>query len=324
MYVKDINSKYGSGSFVRISSDRVEDIDFIPSGSLNLDRALGIGGYPVGRVTEILGNPSSGKTTLCLHVTAEAQRIGKLCAFIDAEHSLDLRYAARIGVDVDNLYINQPDNAEQALNILSSIVESGTFGLVVVDSVAALVPIRELQGESGDSVIGVLARLMSQCLRKITGPASKTGTTVIFVNQYRSNIGAMGNAPKKTTPGGRALSFYSSVIVDVARISTSKVDGEPAYNVVRARCNKNKVAPPYREAEFEIDLSGSGISREGELIDLCVKSGIIIRSGSWYKDANGESLGQGKEKVRIFVRENPDLFDKYMGELTKLENTEKQ
>lgn len=320
--VKDINSKYGKGSFFRLSKDDVLDVEVISTGSLMIDRALGVGGYPKGRVVQILGNASSGKTTLSLHAIAEAQKNGLACAFIDAEHALDLSYAVGIGVDVDSLYINQPDNAEQALNILNAIVESGAFGLVIVDSVAALVPIRELQGESGDAVIGVLARLIGQSLRKLTGPASKTGTVVVFINQYRMNIGAMGNAPKKTTPGGMAPGFYSSVILDVMRTGTVDVDGSPGLNKTRVVVRKNKVAPPYREAEFEI-IFGTGISREGELIDLCLAAGIIKRAGSWYKTKDDEALGQGKEQLRKKLVEDKELYNKYMKELEQFENTEK-
>lgn len=308
--IEIIQKKYGEAAFARISDGVIENVETFSTGSLMLDYALGVGGYPVGRTISLVGNESSGKTTLALHAISEAQKEGKLCAFIDAEHTFDIEYAKSLGVNPESIYINQPDSAEQALNILDAIVRSDAIGLVVVDSVAALAPQRELDGEAGDSHIGILARLMSQAMRRMSGYMRTNKVTVIFINQYRMNINAIGYGPKKTTPGGRALRYHSSVIVDVARTGTDKDGGIASSNRTKATVQKNKVGPPYRVAEFDIEF-GKGISRSGEIIDVCLKFGDIVRSGSWYKDESGESLTQGRSSLKIMLEDNKEMYDKY-------------
>lgn len=311
----EISSKYGSESIFLLSNSSVEGIPVTKTGSLALDEALGVGGYPRGRVIEIMGNPSSGKTTLTLHAIAEAQKDGLYCLFIDAEHALDMNYARSIGVLPDMLYVSQPDYAEQALDILTDSIRSGFVGLVVVDSVAALAPIREIEGESGDAHVGLLARLMSQSLRRISGVTKKTGTTVMFVNQYRMNIATPGGyGPSKTTPGGKALEYYASVRLDVARIGSSGPKDFPLGNRTKVTVRKNKVAPPYKTAEFDI-VFGAGISIEGEIIDRCLEKGIIVTSGSWYKMKDGTTIGQGKESVRNELIANDELRVSLLSEL---------
>jgi recombination protein RecA len=287
-------------------------VTVISSGAVSLDAALGVGGFPRGRVVEVFGPESSGKTTLALHVIAEAQRAGGTAAFIDAEHALDPAYSRRLGVDVDNLLVSQPDSGEQALEIASTLISSGAVDAVVIDSVAALVPKAELEGEMGDSFVGLHARLMSQALRKLTGQVARTNTCLIFINQIREKIGVMFGNPETTT-GGRALKFYSSVRTEVRRLAAIK-DGEKAIgNRVKVKVVKNKVAAPFREAEFDL-LYGEGISREGDLLDLAAAQGLIEKSGSWYS-YGGERIGQGRENARNFLRENPGVRDKLDAEL---------
>ena len=284
--------------------DSIKKIPAISTGALSIDLALGIGGVPKGRVIEIYGPEASGKTTLSLHVAAEAQKAGGVAAFIDAEHALDPVYARALGVDVDELLVSQPDTGEQALEIADMLIQSGGVDLVVIDSVAALVPKAEIEGEMGDTHVGLQARLMSQALRKLTGSINKSGTTVIFINQIREKIGVMWGSPE-TTSGGRALKFYSSVRIDVRRIETLKVGPEQIGNRVRAKIVKNKVAPPFKEAEFDI-MFGQGISREGSLLDVAVEHGIARKAGAWFT-YDEVQLGQGKENSKRFLRENPDL-----------------
>jgi recombination protein RecA len=278
-------------------------LDAIPSGSLSIDLALGVGGYPRGRVIEVFGPESSGKTTLTLHAIAEAQKLGGTAAFIDAEHALDANYARRLGVDVDNLLVSQPDSGEQALEIAEVLIRSGAIDIVVVDSVAALVPRAELEGEMGEAQMGLQARLMSQALRKLTGIVSKSKTCLIFINQIREKIGVMFGNPETTT-GGRALKFYSSVRVDVRRIASIKEGDEVTGSRTKAKIVKNKVAPPFREAEFDI-MYGQGISREGDLLDLAVDKNIVDKSGAWFS-FQGERLGQGRDNAKVFLKDNPD------------------
>ena len=300
-----IERAFGKGSIMRMgqrSGD--EQIEVIPSGSLGLDLALGIGGLPRGRIVEIYGPESSGKTTLALHAIAEAQKRGGTCAFIDAEHALDPIYARKLGVDVDNLLISQPDAGEQALEIADTLVRSGAIDVLVVDSVAALVPRAELEGEMGDSQPGLQARLMSQALRKLTGSISKTQTLVVFINQIRMKIGVMYGSPETTT-GGNALKFYASVRLDIRRTGSVKIRDEIMGNNVRVKVVKNKVAPPFREVEFDI-MYGEGISKLGEIIDLGVKAGVIEKSGSWFSYSS-QRIGQGRDNVRDFLKANPDI-----------------
>jgi recombination protein RecA len=278
----------------------------IPTGSIALDVALGVGGLPRGRVVEVFGPESSGKTTVALHAVASAQRAGGIAAFIDAEHALDPDYARNLGVDTDALLVSQPDTGEQALEIVDMLIRSGALDVIVIDSVAALVPRAEIEGEMGDSHVGLQARLMSQALRKITGALSNTGTTAIFINQLREKIGVMFGSPETTT-GGKALKFYSSIRLDVRRIETLKDGGDAVGNRTRVKVVKNKVAPPFKQAEFDI-VYGEGISREGSLIDVGVEQGIVRKSGAWYT-YESDQLGQGKENVRTFLRDNPDLAD---------------
>jgi len=302
--VSQIEKQFGKGSIMRLGGiDSSAALDAIPAGSLSLDLALGVGGYPRGRVIEVFGPESSGKTTLTLHAIAEAQKLGGAAAFIDAEHALDANYARKLGVDVDNLLVSQPDSGEQALEIAEVLIRSGAIDIVVVDSVAALVPRAELEGEMGDAQMGLQARLMSQALRKLTGIVSKSKTCLIFINQIREKIGVMFGNPETTT-GGRALKFYSSVRVDVRRIASIKDGEEVTGSRTKAKIVKNKVAPPFREAEFDI-MYGQGISREGDLLDLSVDKNIVEKSGSWFS-FQGERLGQGRDNAKQFLKDNPD------------------
>lgn len=300
----EIEKKFGKGAIMRLGESTALNVEAIPTGALPLDVALGIGGVPRGRIVEIYGPESSGKTTVALHIIAEAQAAGGIVAFIDAEHALDPVYAARLGVDVDELLISQPDTGEQALEICDLLVRSGTIDCVVVDSVAALVPRAEIEGEMGDATVGLQARLMSQALRKLTGSLSKSNTTCIFINQLREKIGVMFGSPETTT-GGRALKFYSSVRIDIRRIESMKKDGEFIGNRVRAKIVKNKVAPPFRQAEFDL-MYGEGISKEGCVLDMGVEAGIVNKSGSWFNYGE-ERLGQGRDAAKRTLQENPDL-----------------
>jgi recombination protein RecA len=304
MAMNQIDKSHGVGSVMRMGDKTSLNIGSIPTGALALDLALGIGGLPRGRVVEIYGPESSGKSTLAMHVVAEAQRNGGTCAYIDAEHAMDPIYAGAIGVDVDELLISQPDTGEQALEIADILVRSGSLDVIVIDSVAALTPRAEIEGEMGDHHVGAQARLMSQALRKITANLNKTDTICIFINQLREKIGVMFGSPE-TTPGGRALKFYSSVRLDIRRIETLKNGTEMVGNRTRVKVVKNKVAPPFRQAEFDISY-GHGISREGSLLDIAVDRGIVKKSGAWYT-YEGEQIGQGREKVKEFLTENPDL-----------------
>ena len=300
----EIEKKFGKGAIMRLGESTALNVEAIPTGALPLDVALGIGGVPRGRIVEIYGPESSGKTTVALHIIAEAQAAGGIVAFIDAEHALDPVYAARLGVDVDELLISQPDTGEQALEICDLLVRSGTIDCVVIDSVAALVPRAEIEGEMGDATVGLQARLMSQALRKLTGSLSKSNTTCIFINQLREKIGVMFGSPETTT-GGRALKFYSSVRIDIRRIESMKKDGEFIGNRVRAKIVKNKVAPPFRQAEFDL-MYGEGISKEGCVLDMGVEAGIVNKSGSWFNSGE-ERLGQGRDAAKRTLQENPDL-----------------
>ena len=300
----EIERKFGKGSIMRLGESTALQVEAIPTGALPLDVALGIGGVPRGRIVEIYGPESSGKTTVALHIIAEAQAAGGIVAFIDAEHALDPVYAARLGVDVDELLIAQPDTGEQALEICDLLVRSGSIDCVVIDSVAALVPRAEIEGEMGDATVGLQARLMSQALRKLTGSLSKSNTTCIFINQLREKIGVMFGSPETTT-GGRALKFYSSVRIDIRRIESMKKDGEFIGNRVRAKIVKNKVAPPFRQAEFDL-MYGEGISKEGCVLDMGVEAGIVNKSGSWFNYGE-ERLGQGRDAAKRALQENPDL-----------------
>ena len=302
----NIDKQFGKGSVMRLGDEGRAPVEVIPSGSIALDVALGIGGLPRGRVVEIYGPESSGKTTVALHAVANAQRGGGIAAFIDAEHALDPDYAKKLGVDTDALLVSQPDTGEQALEIADMLVRSGALDIVVIDSVAALVPRAEIEGEMGDSHVGLQARLMSQALRKITGALNTSGTTAIFINQLREKIGVFFGSPETTT-GGKALKFYASVRLDVRRIETLKDGQEAVGNRTRVKVVKNKMAPPFKQAEFDI-LYGQGISREGGLIDMGVEHGLVRKSGAWYT-YEGDQLGQGKENARAFLRDNPDLAD---------------
>lgn len=299
-----IDKNYGKGSVMRLGDRPATRIETVPTGSIALDVALGIGGFPRGRVVEVYGPESSGKTTVALHAVASVQRAGGIAAFIDAEHALDPVYAEKLGVDTDNLLVSQPDTGEQALEIMDMLVGSGSIDIIVIDSVAALVPKAEIEGEMGDSHVGLQARLMSQALRKITGRLSHTNTTAIFINQLREKIGVFFGSPETTT-GGKALKFYASVRVDVRRIETLKDGANPVGNRTRAKIVKNKMAPPFKQAEFDI-LYGQGISVEGGLIDMGVEHGIVKKSGAWFT-YEGDQLGQGKENSRRFLKDNPEL-----------------
>jgi recombination protein RecA len=300
-----IERQFGKGSIMRLGKDRpVEEIEATSTGSLGLDIALGIGGIPKGRIVEIYGPESSGKTTLTLHCVAEEQKKGGVCAFVDAEHALDPQYARKLGVDLDELLISQPDTGEQALEITDTLVRSGAVSMVVVDSVAALTPKSELEGDMGDSSVGVQARLMSQAMRKLTGSISRSRCTVVFINQIRMKIGVMFGSPETTT-GGNALKFYSSVRLDIRRIGAIKDREEVVGNATRVKVVKNKVAPPFKQAEFDI-MYGSGISKVGELIDMGVKAGIVEKSGSWFSYGD-ERIGQGRENAKTFLKDHPDI-----------------
>ena len=311
-----IEKQFGKGSIVRLGSkEAVIPVSVISSGAISIDHALGVGGFPRGRICEIFGPESSGKTTVALQVVAEAQKAGGVAAFIDVEHALDPIYAKNLGVDVDNLLVSQPDYAEQALEITSALIASGSVDVLVVDSVAALVPKAELDGEMGDSFMGVQARLMSQAMRKLTGIVSKSKTCLIFINQIREKIGVMfGN--QETTTGGRALKFYASVRADIRRVAAIKDGDQVTGSRTKVKIVKNKLAPPFREAEFDI-LYGLGISKEGDLIDLAVAQNIVEKSGSWYS-YGGERIGQGRENARQFLKDNPDVFAKMDAEVRKL------
>lgn len=313
--IKQIDKTFGKGALIKLGEKEIEPIASISTGSLGLDLALGIGGVPKGRIIEIYGPESSGKTTLALQIIAEAQKEDGVCAFIDAEHALDVLYAKNLGVDVENLLVSQPDFGEQALDIVETIARSGAVDVIVIDSVAALTPKAEIEGEMGDSHMGLQARLMSQALRKLTGVLHKMNTTVIFINQIRMKIGAMGYGTPETTTGGNALKFYASVRIDVRRIATLKQGDSQIGNRVRAKVVKNKVAPPFRQAEFDI-MFGEGISKEGEIVDYGVKLDIIDKSGSWfsYKDIK---LGQGRENVKAYLKEHPELAQEIESEIKK-------
>lgn len=304
--LSQVERQYGKGSIMRLGSQERQPIEAIPTGSLALDVALGIGGLPRGRVIEVYGPESSGKTTVALHAVANAQKAGGLAAFIDAEHALDPEYAAKLGVDTDQLLVSQPDTGEQALEIADMLIRSGALDIIVIDSVAALVPKAEIEGEMGDSHVGLQARLMSQALRKITGALAHSKTTAIFINQLREKVGVFFGSPE-TTSGGKALKFYASVRLDVRRIETLKEGTDAVGNKTRVKVVKNKVAPPFKQAEFDI-IYGQGISREGSIIDMGVENGIVRKSGSWFT-YDGDQLGQGKENVRNFLRDNPELAD---------------
>ena len=299
-----IEKDFGRGSVMKLGDEQIEDVEVIPTGSLALNAALGVGGYPKGRIIEIYGPESSGKTTLAIHAIAEAQKRGGIAAFIDAEHALDPVYAKNIGVNIDDLYISQPDCGEQALEITETMVRSGAVDVIIVDSVAALVPKAEIDGEMGDSHMGLHARLMSQALRKLTAVVSKTNCVVIFINQLREKVGVVFGNPEVTT-GGRALKFYASVRMDVRRIDTLKMGGEIVGNRTRVKVVKNKVAPPFKEAEFDI-MFGKGISREGDILDLAVANDIVDKSGAWYAYM-GDKIGQGRENAKAFLAENPAI-----------------
>ena len=305
--VTQIEKQFGKGSIMRLGQKgAIQPIDAIPTGSISIDFALGVGGVPRGRVVEVFGPESSGKTTLALQVIAEAQKLGGLAAFVDAEHALDAAYAQKLGVDLDNLLVSQPDNGEQALEIVEVLVRSGGVDVVVVDSVAALVPKAEIEGEMGDAQMGLQARLMSQALRKLTGVVSKSKTCLIFINQLREKIGVMFGNPETTT-GGRALKFYASVRIDIRRIASIKDGDVVVGGRTRVKVVKNKVAPPFREAEFDV-MYGEGISKTGDLLDLGVEKRIIEKSGAWFA-YGGERLGQGRENVKTYLKEHPDLRD---------------
>ncbi len=305
MALAQIDKQFGKGSIMRMGEQSFKGIETVPTGALALDIALGVGGLPRGRVVEIYGPESSGKSTLAMHVVAEAQRNGGVCAYIDAEHAMDPVYARAIGVDIDQLLISQPDTGEQALEIADMLVRSGALDVVVIDSVAALTPKAEIEGEMGDTHVGLQARLMSQALRKLTANLNKTNTIAVFINQLREKIGVMFGSPE-TTPGGRALKFYSSVRLDIRRIESIKDGAEVVGNRTRVKVVKNKVAPPFRQAEFDI-MYGKGISREGSLLDLAVDLGLVKKSGAWFT-YDGEQMGQGRENAKSFLTENPEIM----------------
>jgi recombination protein RecA len=310
--VSQIERQFGKGSIMRMGDEGLPKVASISTGALALDLALGVGGVPKGRVIEIYGPESSGKTTLALHIIAETQKAGGLAAFIDAEHALDPAYAEAIGVDIENLYFSQPDNGEQALEIADTLVRSGALDLVVVDSVAALVPRAEIEGEMGDSHVGLQARLMSQALRKLSGSLSRSGTTAIFINQLREKIGVMFGSPE-TTPGGRALKFYASVRLDIRRIGALKVGNETVGNQTKVTVRKNKVAPPFKEVFFDI-MYGEGISKEGSLIDIGIHHEVIQKSGAWFAYGD-ERLGQGRENAKQFLKENDEVRERILAEI---------
>ncbi len=301
-----IEKDFGKGSIMKLGDERIENVEVIPTGSIGLNAALGVGGYPKGRIIEIYGPESSGKTTLAIHAIAEAQKAGGIAAFIDAEHAFDRFYAEHLGVDVNNLWISQPDNGEQALEIADQLIRSSAIDIIVIDSVAALTPKSEIEGDMGDNKVGLQARLMSQALRKLTANISKTNTTCIFINQLREKIGVMFGNPETTT-GGNALKFYASVRLDIRRVTTLKDGDQPIGNQVRVKVVKNKVAPPFRKAEFEI-MFGEGISKYGELVDLGVEYNIIQKSGSWFS-YNGSKLSQGRDATKALLKDNPELCE---------------
>lgn len=301
-----IEKNFGKGSIMKMGNDNIESVEVIPSGSIGLNAALGVGGYPKGRIIEIYGPESSGKTTLAIHAIAEAQKAGGIAAMIDAEHAFDRFYAAKLGVDIDNLLISQPDNGEQALEIADQLIRSSAIDIIVIDSVAALTPKAEIEGDMGDNKVGLQARLMSQALRKLTSTINKTNTTCIFINQLREKIGIMFGNPETTT-GGNALKFYASVRLDIRRASQIKDGDEVIGNQTRVKVVKNKVAPPFRKAEFDI-MFGEGISRAGEIIDLGVELGIIKKSGSWFS-YNDSKLGQGRDACKLIIQDNPELAE---------------
>lgn len=302
--LKDLTKRFGDGSVMRLGEAQNMQVDTVPTGSLAIDIAIGAGGIPYGRITEIFGPESSGKTTLCLHVIAEAQRRGGICAFIDMEHALDPRYAALIGVDTDNLIISQPDTGEQALEITEALVRSGAMNIVVLDSVAALVPRAEIEGEMGDSHVGLQARLMSQALRKLAGAVKQSGVALIFTNQIREKVGVMFGSPE-TQPGGRALKFYASLRLDIRRIQAIKASGDNIGNRTRVKVKKNKIAPPFKEAEFDI-MFNEGISKTGEILDIGTELGLVEKRGAFYR-FNDELLGQGRENAKVFLGQNPQM-----------------
>ena len=302
--MSQIEKQFGAGTLMRLGDAATMEVETVSTGSIALDLALGVGGLPKGRVTEIFGPESSGKTTLALHVVAEAQKLGGKCAFIDAEHALDPIYAEAIGCDVNNLLVSQPDTGEQALTITNKLIESGALDVIVVDSVAALTPAKEIEGEMGDSFVGLHARLMSQAMRKIVANLNNSKTILILINQLREKIGVMFGSPEVTT-GGKAIKFYSSVRLDIRRIETLKADGEASGNKTRVKVVKNKVAPPFRQAEFEITY-GEGISRTGDIVDIAAEIGILDKKGAWYA-YQGENIGQGRANTKIFLDENPEI-----------------
>jgi recombination protein RecA len=312
-----IEKDFGKGSIMKLGEEKIDNVEVIPSGSLTLDLALGVGGYPKGRIIEIYGPESSGKTTLAIHAIAEAQKAGGIAAFIDAEHAFDRFYAAKLGVDVDDLLISQPDNGEQALEIADQLIRSAAIDIVVVDSVAALTPKAEIEGDMGDNKVGLQARLMSQALRKLTATINKTNTTCIFINQLREKIGVMFGNPETTT-GGNALKFYASVRLDIRKSSAIKDGDEVIGNEVKVKVVKNKVAPPFRRAQFEI-LFGEGISRVGEIVDLGVEYGILEKSGSWFS-YNGSKLAQGKDAVKKVLKDNPELCEELSSKIYEVIN----
>ena len=316
-----IEKDFGKGSIMKLGDEHVENVEVIPTGSIALNAALGVGGYPKGRIIEIYGPESSGKTTLALHAIAEAQKDGGVAAFIDAEHAFDRFYAAKLGVDVNNLLISQPDNGEQALEIADQLIRSSAIDIIVVDSVAALTPKAEIEGDMGDNKVGLQARLMSQALRKLTSTISKTNTTCIFINQLREKIGIVFGNPETTT-GGNALKFYASVRLDIRKVTTIKDGDTPIGNLVRVKVVKNKVAPPFRKAEFEITF-GEGISHVGEIVDLGVELNLIKKSGSWYSYGDAR-LGQGRDAVKKMLADNPELCDELEAQIAQslLENQE--
>ncbi len=307
-----IEKDFGKGSIMRMGDESIENVEVIPTGSIGLNAALGVGGYPKGRIIEIFGPESSGKTTLAIHAIAEAQKAGGIAAFIDAEHAFDRFYAQKLGVDINNLYISQPDNGEQALEIADQLIRSSAIDIIVIDSVAALTPKKEIEGDMGDSAVGLHARLMSQALRKLTATIAKTNTTCIFINQLREKIGVMFGNPETTT-GGNALKFYASVRLDIRRVTSLKDGDQVVGNQVRVKVVKNKVAPPFRKAEFEITF-GEGISKIGELLDLGVEYGIIQKSGSWFS-YEGSKLAQGRDATKALLRDNPELCEELEGKI---------
>ena len=316
-----IEKDFGKGSIMKLGDEKIENVEVIPTGSIALNAALGVGGYPKGRIIEIYGPESSGKTTLAIHAIAECQKDGGIAAFIDAEHAFDRFYAEKLGVDIDNLWISQPDNGEQALEIADQLIRSSAIDILVVDSVAALTPKKEIEGDMGDNNVGLQARLMSQALRKLTSTISKTNTTCIFINQLREKIGVMFGNPETTT-GGNALKFYASVRLDIRRVTAIKDGDQVIGNMTRVKVVKNKVAPPFRKAEFEI-MFGEGISKVGEILDLGVEYGIIQKSGSWFS-YNGSRLAQGRDASKALLRDNPELCDELEAQIMEKLNDRKE